>query len=303
MSSIRIHARSLRVPLAVGLLLGSAVFSEPAAPVPVQAASAVQTPVSTADALHSIAKSLEEIAAQQQSGGTTANSNQAIAKALEDLAAQMRQTSAPAPAANTAVPTVVPAAVVPVAATVVTPAPVPAPSVPATTPVATPEPAPMPQAAIPAPVLVVPTPTPVPAPAPVQAVAPAPAPVVAPTPAPVSQAPNPVGSETTVATSSSSEVMNVIYLHPVALLVTAISPATPLDMTSLQIDYERSVIPHLAGIATVSTSKISTSREGMDIDISFFDILGGIRWYPLQRGTPGFSVGSRYVTRRPLAFS
>lgn len=81
--------------------------------------------------------------------------------------------------------------------------------------------------------------------------------------------------------SSNAEVVeNTLYFHPAGVAAMVVSVFAPYDLVSLQMDYERKIVPHLSGIGTISYQDIGASVDGYDVEIRYFDLLAGVRWYP-----------------------
>jgi len=75
---------------------------------------------------------------------------------------------------------------------------------------------------------------------------------------------------------------NTLYFHPVGVTAMIVSVFAPYDLVSLQLDYERKIIPHLSGIGTISYQDIGAAVDGYDVEIRYFDVLAGVRWYPVN---------------------
>ena len=84
------------------------------------------------------------------------------------------------------------------------------------------------------------------------------------------------------ARDSSELLENALYLHPVSILAMAATTFTDDGVVGLQLDYERRIAPHFSGIATVSYLGFKLKQSGYDVDVMFFDLMAGARWYPTK---------------------
>ncbi len=75
---------------------------------------------------------------------------------------------------------------------------------------------------------------------------------------------------------------NVLYFHPVGIAAMIGSVFAPYDLVSLQLDYERRIQPHLSAIGTLSYQNIGAEVDDTQVEVRYFDVLAGVRWYPLQ---------------------
>jgi len=82
------------------------------------------------------------------------------------------------------------------------------------------------------------------------------------------------------APSAPDALENTLYFHPAGVAAMVVSVFAPYDLVSLQMDYERRIVPHLSGIGTISYQDIGASVDGYDVEIRYFDLLAGVRWYP-----------------------
>lgn len=76
---------------------------------------------------------------------------------------------------------------------------------------------------------------------------------------------------------------NALYGHPVQISSMVLFQALPWDLgqTWLQVDYERWLKPNLSAIGGVQYLNLyekSDSRN--ESSLGFYDVLGGVRWYP-----------------------
>lgn len=85
-----------------------------------------------------------------------------------------------------------------------------------------------------------------------------------------------------VSASGPDMLENTLYFHPAGIAAMIVSVFAPYDLVSLQMDYERRIVPHLSGIGTVSYQNIGASVDGSEVEIRYFDVLAGVRWYPLN---------------------
>lgn len=85
-------------------------------------------------------------------------------------------------------------------------------------------------------------------------------------------------------TGSSSDTAkeNVLYFHPVGIAGMIGSVFAPYDLVSLQLDYERRLQPHLSAIGTLSYQDIGAEVDDTQVEIRYFDVLAGLRWYPVN---------------------
>jgi hypothetical protein len=77
-------------------------------------------------------------------------------------------------------------------------------------------------------------------------------------------------------------MQNTLYFHPQSIVAMAASVFLPYDLVSVQVDYERMIIPHLAGIGTLSYQSVGMEVDGYDVEVRYFDVMAGVRWYPLN---------------------
>lgn len=75
---------------------------------------------------------------------------------------------------------------------------------------------------------------------------------------------------------------NVLYFHPVGVAAMVGSVFAPYDLVSLQLDYERRLKPHLSAIGTVSYQDIGAEVDDTQVEVRYFDVLAGVRWYPVN---------------------
>jgi len=88
------------------------------------------------------------------------------------------------------------------------------------------------------------------------------------------------------------ESRNAIYLHPVSILSTAAVPLfSDNNFTGLQVDYERSIKPHFAGIGSISYLSFDLTYQEYKVDAHIFDVMAGIRWYPFEDFTGMYVQG------------
>jgi roadblock/LC7 domain-containing protein len=78
------------------------------------------------------------------------------------------------------------------------------------------------------------------------------------------------------------EYRNTVYVHPASIMAMAIVPATSNSFVGLQLDYERSLQPHVSAMATVSYLGTSITYRDYDVNAHIFDVMLGMRWYPFS---------------------
>jgi hypothetical protein len=103
----------------------------------------------------------------------------------------------------------------------------------------------------------------------------------APEPAPIAAQ---AATKPPVAADSAAKdrIANTFYFHPLGLAGTIGTVFTPLHLVSLQFDYERRLVAHLAGIGTLSYQFISAGVDGTNVSIHYYDVMAGLRWYALE---------------------
>jgi len=79
---------------------------------------------------------------------------------------------------------------------------------------------------------------------------------------------------------------NVLYGHPAELSGMLAVSSLPLDLglVWLQADYERWLQPGLSAVGGIQyVNLFPTVSAGGDVNLGFYDILAGVRWYPNGR--------------------
>lgn len=81
---------------------------------------------------------------------------------------------------------------------------------------------------------------------------------------------------------SEAPLQNVLYFHPVGIAAMIGSVFAPYDLVSLQLDYERRLQPHLSAIGTLSYQNIGAEVDDTQVEVRYFDVMAGVRWYPIN---------------------